>query len=141
MIFRELRPHEYVDVPAEALDGYRLPDEGCRVFGAFDGDRLVGMWALVEALHAEPVWVAEGHRRSPTILRRLWGLVREAVRESGARSVVSVVLDSRPQTIRLAEWVGARPIAGKLYLLKVGEDAERLADGVESAQRERPVRG
>lgn len=115
MIYRELSESEFGSVPAEALGGYKLVP-GLRVMAAFDGSEIVGIWVTTYALHAEPVWVREDHRKSPTILRRMWGGVKGIVRDLGAGGIVAIIPDSVPATKRMADVFGFEPLPGAIYL-------------------------
>jgi hypothetical protein len=114
LTFRELEPEEFDRVPTEALDGLKLGN--ARVSAAFEGDKLVGVWCVVFVLHAEPIWVREDHRGHPTLIRRLWDGVKSIVRAEGLPGAVAIVPDSVPEDARIAEWIGAKPIPGAIYL-------------------------
>lgn len=115
LTYRELREDEFGDVPADALGGYTLVP-GERVMAAFDGADMVGIWVTTFALHAEPVWVREDHRKHPVILRRMWDGVKRIVRELGLGGVVAIIPDSVPATRRMADVFGFEPIPGAVYL-------------------------
>ena len=119
--FRELEPEEFKDVPEEALGGFELPTVGCRVFAAIDEvGKIAAIWVMLAVMHIEPLWIRGDHRRSPTILRRLWNMVSDAMDEMGLKAVFSMILDSNTATTRLAEWLDARVIPGKVVMLVAG---------------------
>jgi hypothetical protein len=116
LTFRELRPDEFERIPPEALGGLVILPGQARITAALEEDEIVGIWSVAFVLHAEPVWVREDHRRHPTLLRRLWDGVTDIVRDIGAKGVVGVIPDSVPADKRIAEWIGAEPIPGAIYL-------------------------
>ncbi len=124
LIFRELGPTEFDRVPAEATDGFRLRPQH-RVAAALEGEDVVGIWVVAVALHAEPIWIREDHRKSPTIVRRLWDNVKAIVRDMGSPGVVGIIPDSVPADKRIAEWLGAEPIPGAIYLWMDKETKEK----------------
>ena len=113
MEFRELKPHEIKTVPP--IQGWSL-DPSQRVAGCFDNGEIIGVWATTVALHAEPIWIREDHRKSPVIIRRLWEKVKEIVKDMGGHGVVGIIPDDVPADKRLAEWLGATEIPGHIYL-------------------------
>ena len=68
------------------------------------------------ALHAEPIWVHPNYRRHPVMIRRLWDVVKAIVKDMGLNGVVGIIPDSVPADKRIAEWLGAEPIPGAIYL-------------------------
>jgi hypothetical protein len=115
VIFRELGCDEFDRIPPEAIGGVRLRPSH-RVAAALEGEDIVGVWVVGLALHAEPIWIREDHRKSPTIVRRLWDNVKAIVRDMGCPGVVGIIPDSVPADKRIAEWLGAEPIPGAIYL-------------------------
>ena len=118
--YRELSEEEFDLIPTDVLDGLKLPP-GVRVAGAWDGDKLVGVWCfmLVGHVHCEPLWVRPEYRKRGRIIPRMWAQVLNFTREAGMGAVLSVIADDKPETKRVAEFVGAEPVPGKLYIYRV----------------------
>ncbi len=115
--FRELTPDEFRLIPSEALGGFKLNPSIQRVSGLLTGkDKVSGIWVVGSVLHAEPIWIQEDLRKGPVIIPRLWDGVKTIVRDMGASGVLGVIPDSVPADKRIAEWLGATPIPGSLYM-------------------------
>ena len=115
LTFRELEQDEFKNIPAEALGGYELSPSH-RVTAALDGDDVVGIWVTAYALHAEPIWIRPDFRGHPVVIRRLWDGVKGIVKHMGLGGVVGVIPDDVPEDKRIAEWLDAKPLPGKIYL-------------------------
>lgn len=113
--YRELTQDEFEQIPAEALGGFQLVP-GQRVAAALEGAEIVGIWVTTWALHAEPVWIREDHRKHPAIIRRMWDGVKKIVRDMDLGGVVGIIPDAVPVDRRIAEWLGAEKIPGNIYL-------------------------
>ena len=121
LTYRELDRSEFDRIPKEATDGITLPDSNCRVVAAInDRDQIVAIWAAVAVVHLEPIWIKEEHRKSPTLIRRLWAALRNVLKTEGVQSTMTVIPNNKPATRRIAEWCGAREVDGKLFFLDVG---------------------
>ena len=68
-----------------ALGGYPLPPVGSAQFVVAEaGDEIVGVWAIVNVLHLEPVWVDETFRGG-FVVGRMFAEVEMAVRHMGVK--------------------------------------------------------
>ena len=123
--YRELIEEEFDLIPSDVLDGLKLP-EGARVAGAWDGDKLAGVWCfmLVGHVHCEPLWIKPEYRKRGRIIPRLWQQIIGFVREADMGAVLSVIANDKPKTRRVAEFVGATKVNGDLYIytLKSGKN-------------------
>ena len=109
-------------MPPEALAGHSLP-AGSVAAGAIDSSgRIVAVWCAITVVHLEPLWISPEHRHSPFILRRLWGALRDALRDLGVRHTLTVISPDVPVTARIAERLGAERMPGDLYTLNVTEE-------------------
>lgn len=128
LTFRELHPSEYCKIPPEATQGRQLPNEGVKVVVALDGDQIVGMWCAMAVVHLEPLWIASTHRNSPSVLRRMWNVLRASLVAEGVASTLTVIDEEHsPVTAHLAQWLGGTPLPGRLWFINV---AARVADKV-----------
>jgi len=91
-----------------------------KVSGAF-----VGYWFLFDAVHVEPVWIDPNYRKRPSLIRRLWGKVREILETGDVPGAWATIMhaDTMPnaaQAVRL----GFKRIPGDLYYLRVSDGRE-----------------
>lgn len=120
LTFRELDPSEFKDIPLEALGGHQLPTENCRVVAGIDkSGKIAAIWVALAVVHLEPLWIREDHRNSGYVLRRLWTCLKDVLAPLGVRRTLTVIADSVPVTGRIANWLGAEEIPGKLFFLDV----------------------
>ena len=120
MEYRALGRDEYEKIPSEALDGMKMPDTGL-VFAAVDeAGGVAAIWAMIPVVHLEPLWISAEHRKSPTIIRRLWNLVSDAMSAMGLKAAVAVILDSKVETRRVADWLGAEELPGRVFMVTPG---------------------
>lgn len=123
MEFRELTRDEFSRIPADATAGYGPfnPDIH-RVVGAINpAGEIIAVWTLVMVPHAEPIWIRKDYRKHPTIIRRLWDGVKSILKSAGLTGVVAVIPDSVPADKRIAEWLGASPLPGAIYIWSAAE--------------------
>lgn len=124
LVVRELTPEELRPILARPpFDQMELePGAHVRVMGAFREERMVGAWMMYDAVHAEPVWIAEEERANPAVARPLWEGVRRILVESGCPIAYVVMGDGGlPTAIPLATRLGFKPMGGNLFYLLVGE--------------------
>jgi NADH:ubiquinone oxidoreductase subunit D len=122
LTYRELDPSEFPSIPPEALDGHELPTMGgVRVFAALDGDKIKACWVVIGVIHAEPIWLAPDVRKSPTVIRRLAAGVKGILEDWGYTTAVAIIPDSVPATRRIAQWLRAKEIPGRIFLMSTKE--------------------
>jgi hypothetical protein len=126
MEFRVLTPDEiealpdefYRDVDKLGLNEKYPGDTAGRFVGAFDEDRLVGVWAVLLQVHCGPLWVAEDRRKPSTAIRDgMWQKVKEVLNGFGAKRVYMFAMDDVPQVRRIIERLPHRKIDGQPYLI------------------------
>jgi len=71
---------------------------------------IVGTVMLMQAVHAECLWIAPDHRRKASVLRRLRARAFVEARQQGAPTLLAAALSTRMQ--RLLVKLGARPLPG-----------------------------
>jgi hypothetical protein len=87
--------------------------------------KIVGYWMLFDAVHAEPMWIAEEFRHNPALIRRLWGKTRELLQEAGIPVAFAFIAEGAlptnlPQALRL----GFQPLKGELFYLFVDQSKD-----------------
>lgn len=89
-----------------------------------DHGRVLGYWCAFNAVHLEPLWVAESERGNGVGMA-LWEGVREVLKEHGVLSAFAMVGDEDVMT--------HLPLAGKLGFQRVPASIlfVNLANGVE----------
>lgn len=126
VVVRELLPEEFAPLasrsPFAEMGLATYNRDRVRVMGAIRGRTVVAVWMLYDAVHAEPLWVAEEERQNPAVLRPLWEGVRRILVDSGCPVAYAIVGDgglpgSIPQAIRL----GFQPTKGNLFYLLVAD--------------------
>jgi len=102
-----------------ASAGLPDPPDHWRLVGAFEGDRLVGVAGLYNAVHNDPWWIAPGARRNPAVVLALWRALREVLDGFGVSLLHVTVADDQPEVQAMVERLGYQPAPGRLYLLYV----------------------
>lgn len=123
---RDLSEHELRAIVSQPpFDSMGLEGAGLkhvRVVGAFRDSRMVACWMLHDAVHAEPVWIAEEERANPAVIRPLWESVRRVLVGSGCPVAYVVVGDGAlANSAPLAMRLGFQPMNGNLFYLLVDE--------------------
>ena len=80
--------------------------------------KIVAYWPVWRAVHAEPLWVAESHRRNPAVIRGILDQVEQAMDQMGDPLVFAVIgdqdiLSSGHYAMRL----GYERVPGDLFVL------------------------
>lgn len=91
------------------------------VEGGPDDGRIVAYWVLLVAVHAEPLWIAEGHRGHVSLAR---GLLTQMQAEMAARKVelaFGVVEDTQTAAyLAMVDRAGFQKAPGQLYFVRPG---------------------
>lgn len=91
--------------------------------------QIVAYWVVWYALHLEPLWIKEEHRRSAGVAAGLLSALEEAVRSTGEPSAFCVIEEENLAAIEpYAARLGFQEAPGKLYYL-VLQPAEALVRG------------
>jgi hypothetical protein len=127
MRVRELTRGEVGSLPEEFYgdvdkmgNGTRFtPETAVRVAGAFEGDRLVGVWVMSLQVHAAPMWVAPEFRgRSKEMRDGMWKRVVGFIRDTGSRVAFLTQTDNAPEVGGIIEGLAGRKV-GALYQVEV----------------------
>ena len=81
-----------------------------------DAGRIVAYWPIFYALHLEPLWITEDHRKSPSVVKGLLeavGVVVEASEEPVSFAIIDP--DLAESSLPLAERLGFARVPGDLY--------------------------
>lgn len=97
---------------------YPEPDAQIVVVEDEDGV-VIGHWALLRCTHVEFVWIADAHRKSGSVARRLLQQMRAAARAWGARFVQTGSISA--ETDRLLEKLHATKLPGDHYVFPIGD--------------------
>jgi hypothetical protein len=139
LVVREILPQELSHlsaVPPFSEMGASFPAH-IRAMGAFRGEALVAFWMLYDAIHCEPVWIAEQERANPAVIRPLWEGVRKLLLDSGAPIAYVIMGDGGLEvSIPLAVRLGFQPAKGNLFYLLV-DQARSLAREPAAAAEEK----
>jgi len=76
--------------------------------------QIVAYWPIFYALHLEPLWIAEDHRRQAAVTHGLLDLMRQALLNIG-KPVAFAVIDPDTPVLALAERLGFDRVPGDLY--------------------------
>lgn len=91
------------------------PDETQVVVVEEADGRIVGVWCVLRLVHVECVWIAEGHRNTGGVARRLWRGMRQAAERWGARSVVTGAISDDVRGLIMK--AGGSIVPGESYVL------------------------
>ncbi len=86
-----------------------------RVLGVEDKGQLVGCWAMVQAAHAEGLWVHPDHRGGASVGRHLLAGMREFARDAGVRGVFTASVDQAVTDLILGH--GGTALPGTHFIL------------------------
>ena len=91
--------------------------EGARVVGVFDGELLVGCWAVFPIVHVEGLWVHPEYRKNPRVGRRLLFGMTQAALGMGARAVNTAAVTD--DVAAMLDKAGAVELPGRHFSLKI----------------------
>jgi hypothetical protein len=138
MVVRELLPQELSALRAvppfdqfEGLGEHAL--RHVRVMGAIRGEgpsaRVVAYWMVFDAVHVEPLWIADEERGNPGIARPLWEGIRRILDQIEAPMAFAIVGDGGlAQNLPMMVRLGFKPLQGNLFYLNTAE-AKGLRQG------------
>ena len=86
-----------------------------RVLGVEDKGELIGCWAMMQAAHAEGLWVHPAHRGRASVGRHLLAGMREFARAAGVRAVFTAATDAAVKQMILSR--GGSLLAGDHFML------------------------
>jgi hypothetical protein len=124
IVVRELPPAEFPLLLASPLfQHFGLPDlTHTRAIVAQEAGsgKLVAYWLIFDAVHVEPLWIAEEHRKRPGLARRQWKGVQDVLVETGTPTAYAMIAENDmaanlPQATRL----GFRKVPGQLFFIDV----------------------
>jgi hypothetical protein len=116
LVYRELTPEEFDKAPREVPGSEGYNPGNSRILGAFNEQgEIVSTFTLFLIAHAEPLWIREDYRGSPTIMRRMAEGMKAMLKQYGFPSCYTVVMDSTPVLAKFAKWFGGNKIDGSLY--------------------------
>lgn len=109
--------------PYDTLGG--LPDPNhTRVVVMIDTDiqKIVGYWHMFDAIHLEPLWIAEEYRHRPKAGIKLWNKILELLDRAHAKVAFAFIDDADiPKNLPLAKKLGFRQIPGACYWISTDE--------------------
>ena len=126
MVIREMTASEIAALPDQFYKdvdplktGFRFTaGPNIRIAGAFEGDRVVGVWALTIQAHSAPIWIAPDHRgESKETRSALWAMVTEFIKDLGARGAL-MINTGNPKVRKIIDGLGGKKI-GTVYQLEV----------------------
>mgnify|MGYP001282412127 CR=1 len=119
---RELPPAEFERLAEiEPFKTYGVPSsETTRCVVVEDNGVIVGYWPIWNAVHAEPLWLDEGYRNSPTIGRKMLEEAHVILKQHGVKSLFAVIghkdiLVNGP----VAKKLGFERMSGDLYMMTI----------------------
>jgi hypothetical protein len=84
------------------------------------GGELVAVWSLIQAIHAEPMWVREDHRKRAGLIRRLWTSVWSELQAVGALMAFAIVADQdAAANVPLVLRLGFEKLPADLYMIRL----------------------
>lgn len=86
--------------------------------------RIVAYWPVWQAVHAEPLWVAEDYRKSPAVIRGILDQVEVAMDQFGDPLIFAIIEDGNELTSgAYAQRLGFEKVPGELWVLyRQGEE-------------------
>lgn len=130
MTARVLPPEEWhrlEGTEAETVWRHFSP-ENTRVLVVEDGRRIVATWTMLRVVHAECIWIADSHRGSFAIARRLLRGLRDIALEWGVNRVVTGSVS--PDVTALIKKVGGESLPCESFVIPVdGRIVGRMARG------------
>ena len=124
-VTRVLPPEEWprlAGTEAETLWPHLVPSQS-RVLVVEQGAAIVGVWVLMQLVHAECVWIAPRHRGVGSVARRLLAFMRTQARAWGARTVLAGTTDPAVGDL-IAKLHGAK-LPGEAYVIPLCVQGER----------------
>ncbi len=104
--------------------GLPSPEVSRILVAELDG-AIVGFWGLFNAVHVEPLWIAEEHRKRPGLVRRLWSAVADQLRSVGVYTAFACIADrDAAQNVPLAMRLGFERVQGDLYVVRIQPQPE-----------------
>ena len=99
-----------------------LPDPShWKVVVGEEAGSIVAFTCLYEAVHYEPIWIAESHRHRPGLFAGLWRETRRILDAHGVGMIFATVPDTLPRQQALVERFGFIPATGRLYVCDVSQ--------------------
>jgi len=89
-----------------------------------DTSRILGYWGLVDACHAEPVWLAPDLRGDPTVAAALLSATLAELRAAGVGYVYTTIREGDVIIERVAERAGFEKLPVTLWAARVIEERE-----------------
>ena len=81
---------------------------------------IVAYWVVWRAVHVEPLWIAEAHRKSPSVIGGIVGAMRHLVKESGDPAAFCVIEQEHFEVVSdYAARLGFHEAPGRLYYFVV----------------------
>lgn len=101
------------------LDATKLADMAIAVVE--DDGAIVAYWVVWYALHLEPLWVRDDHRKSPAVIRQIVQQVQEIVVATDAPAAFCIVedVDAGEVVAQYADRLGFMKAPGTLYYVVV----------------------
>lgn len=107
-----------------ASQGLPHPDHTVIVV-AEQGREIVGFWGLFNAVHVEPLWIAEAHRQRPGLVRRLWDTIVTVLAQHGVQTAFALIAyQDQAQNLPMAQRLGFARLPGDLYFVRVNGGKE-----------------
>lgn len=124
---RELPPEEWerlLPFPPFDVGGLPAPEYNRIIVAELGGPggEIVAYWMVLTCVHTEPVWIHPEHRSRPGLIRRLWGGVRDILREANVTIAFACITDADAvRNVPLAMRLGFEKLAGDLFYIRVGD--------------------
>ncbi len=117
MTRRELPVQEWARLVGTELETVwpALSPAYVRVLGVEDKGQLVGCWAMVQAAHAEGVWVHPDYRGRASVARHLWAGMQQFAKEAGVRGVFTGSVSEDVTRLILSH--GGKELPGQHFIL------------------------
>lgn len=91
-----------------------------------DGE-IVAYWVAWKALHLEPLWVRDDHRKSPAVIGGIIEAIQQVALASGEPAAYAQIDD--PEIAGYAGRLGFTPAPGTLYYLTLQQPARAPVGG------------
>lgn len=143
LVVRELPPEEFdLLLQSPLFQQFGLPNlQHTRVVVAQEvgTGKLAAYWMIYDAVHVEPLWIDDQHRKRPGLARQLWGGVQRVLEQTDANTAYATIADqdmamNLPQATRL----GFKKVPGALFYITVkgseeGNAVEELLKKIQAA--------
>lgn len=86
--------------------------------------RILGYWALIDTVHAEPVWLAPELRGDPTVAAALLAATLDELRTAGVGYVYTTIAEGHGLIEQIAAHAGFEKLPVTLWAARVRSEQE-----------------